>query len=236
VDALLRGEFTRREALAEGRLDIGVRTLAGAVFLLGGSYGACMGFYAFLRHETGGLLQLLSSTLKVPALFLLTLLVTAPSLYVFSALCRSKLGPRHTVGLLLLCTAAMATVLASLGPVTVFFTLSTRSHAFIQVLNVAVFAVAGAVGLTFLRNATGAMFAGDADQESAPACASLWRRTLPTRSTAVFLIWIVTYALVGAQMGWILRPFVGAPNLPWEFLRETESNIFDGLVEALRYL
>ena len=31
--------------------------------------------------------------------------------------------------------------------------------------------------------------------------------------------WIVVYALVGIQMGWILRPFVGAPGAPVQFFR-----------------
>ena len=31
----------------------------------------------------------------------------------------------------------------------------------------------------------------------------------------VFRLWVVVFALVGAQMGWVLRPFVGNPNLPF---------------------
>jgi hypothetical protein len=29
----------------------------------------------------------------------------------------------------------------------------------------------------------------------------------------------VIYAFVGIQMGWLLRPFVGAPNQPVQFFR-----------------
>jgi hypothetical protein len=32
--------------------------------------------------------------------------------------------------------------------------------------------------------------------------------------------WLVGYALVGIQMGWVLRPFVGAPDMPVQFFRE----------------
>ena len=32
-------------------------------------------------------------------------------------------------------------------------------------------------------------------------------------------IWLVIYAFVGIQMGWLLRPFIGDPNLPVSFFR-----------------
>ena len=32
---------------------------------------------------------------------------------------------------------------------------------------------------------------------------------------AVFVIWIMLYGIVGEQMGWILRPFIGNPELPF---------------------
>jgi hypothetical protein len=38
---------------------------------------------------------------------------------------------------------------------------------------------------------------------------------------AVFLVWVVTYALVGGEVAWALRPFVGSvsPDFPVVFLR-----------------
>ena len=42
----------------------------------------------------------------------------------------------------------------------------------------------------------------------------------------VFKIWVVVFALVGAQMGWVLRPFIGDPAKPFTFFRERESNFF----------
>jgi hypothetical protein len=32
--------------------------------------------------------------------------------------------------------------------------------------------------------------------------------------------WLVLYSFVGIQMGWVLRPFVGAPNTPVTFFRQ----------------
>ena len=47
--------------------------------------------------------------------------------------------------------------------------------------------------------------------------------------TAIFRIWVVVFALVGAQMSWVLRPFIGAPGAPFELLRARDSNFFEAV-------
>ena len=46
----------------------------------------------------------------------------------------------------------------------------------------------------------------------------------------------VVYGLVGAQMGWVLRPFIGSPDQPFELLRSIDSNFFSDVLESLRDL
>ena len=115
-----------------------------------------MGSYSLLKEvpETFDpnmrYMQLLATTIKVPALFYLTLLVTFPSLYVFNALVGSRLTLVSVLQLLVASLAVNLAVLASLGPIVLFFSLSTKSYAFIQLLNVVMFSVAGVLGLIFL--------------------------------------------------------------------------------------
>jgi hypothetical protein len=221
VDDLLRGTHTRPESLRKGEIEVDTGRLLTAVLILGMAYGAFMGLYAVLRGGDGSLRQIGAATLKVPLLFVLTLLVTFPSLYVFSALAQSRLTFQMTLRLLLAAIAVNMTLLASFGPVTGFFTLSTESYPFMIVLNVAFFAVAGAVGLTFLRKALAGVFATD---ESVLSQSSSGQN--------VFRIWTLIYAAVGAQMGWILRPFIGDPNSPFELFRERRGNFFIAVWEA----
>jgi hypothetical protein len=224
VDRLLRGQHTGPDALAAARLPISAGRLLGAALALGAVYGAFMGLFAVLTPGGPGFAQLVSTTLKVPLLFLLTLAVTFPSLYVFSALARSSLGAARTLELLLVAVTVSLAILASLGPVTGFFTLSTDSYPFMKLLNVAFFAIAGLGGILFLRIALrGAFAAPVGDGESTPR-----GRRGPR---AVLRAWIVIYAMVGAQMGWVLRPFVGAPQLPFRVFRAREANVF---VDVLR--
>ena len=158
VDDLLRGRYTKRENLAGGRLEVPARTLALAGLTAGAIYGAFMGLYGALRPGNPSVLQVVATTFKVPLLFLATLVVTYPSLYVVSALFDSKLRGAQMLRLLLAAMVVNLVLLASLGPVTAFFTLSTESYAFMVLLNVLFFTVAGAVGLTFLRRSLGAVF------------------------------------------------------------------------------
>ncbi|MCD6338690.1 MAG: hypothetical protein J7M29_04840, partial [Verrucomicrobia bacterium] len=150
LDGLLRGEATRLEALKEGRIDISVGGLAAVAVVLGLAYGVCMGVFALFREGGPAWNQLLATTLKVPLLFALTLLVTLPSLYVFNALAGSRLSLNSVIQLLVATVAVNLAVLASLGPITAFFAVSTTSYSFMVLLNVAVFGVAGGFGALFL--------------------------------------------------------------------------------------
>jgi hypothetical protein len=220
VKALLRRAHATADLVQGSRPS--TRSLLVACLTLGAAYGVCMALYGLIRGTAYGLFHVAAVALKVPALFLLTLAVTAPSLLAFSALARSSLTLRGTLRLLLAASAASLAVLASFAPVTAFFTFSTRSHPFMQVLNAGAFAIAGAVGLAFVHR-------GLADALPAEDLARRQQR-------AILLCWTVVYMGVGAQMAWILRPFVGSPKLPQELFRGTESNILHGLLEALRYM
>jgi hypothetical protein len=46
-------------------------------------------------------------------------------------------------------------------------------------------------------------------------------------------MWIVAYAVVGAQMGWLLRPFIGKPGAPFEWFRAREGSFFLAVVQHL---
>jgi hypothetical protein len=238
VDRLLRGGFTGSDELATGRLSVPASKLALLGLLLGALYGAFMGMYGVLRPENASYAQLVATMAKVPLLFLLTLVVTFPSLYVFSALAGSRLYFIDTLKLLLAATAVNLALLASFGPVTGFFTLSTESYSFMVVLNVLVFALAGFVALAFLRRVLNVVFALPAPEPVGDDAERKLKRPAPPqrRHRRIFTVWTLIYGIVGAQMGWILRPFIGTPGLPFSFFRQRESNFFESFFSALGQL
>jgi hypothetical protein len=257
LDRLLRGEATRPEELREGRINIDAGGMALMIVLLGMVYGLCMGSYSLLKEMPEAFdprtryMQLVATTIKVPALFYLTLLVTFPSLYVFNALVGSRLSLTSVLRLLVASLAVNLAVLASLGPIVLFFSLSTKSYAFVQLLNVVMFSVAGVLGLIFLlqtlHRLTSVGSAAvpvpdmatpdpvDADEVPSaldmPAGQSLGRHT-----RSVFGCWVIVFAIVGAQMGWVLRPFIGNPAQRFDLFRERKSNFFEAVLNAVATL
>jgi len=66
---------------------------------------------------------------------------------------------------------------------------------------------------------------------------ALWRglRTLaPSRATAVvvYVLWVTAFAVVGGEVAWALRPFVGSVYMPVVFLRKDalDGNVYEFII------
>jgi hypothetical protein len=252
LDRILRGDATRVSELRRGTIDVRAGGLSLLLVVLGMTYGACIGCFALFKAGGPSGMQLVSSAVKVPALFFLTLLVTLPSLYVFNALVGSRLTPATVLRLLVAAFAVMIAVLSSLGPIVAFFSVSTTSYSFMVLLNVVVFGVSGLLGLMFLLQTLHRLSVAEsiAPAEPAPAPAPgdesvvltpvtepgaldrLEGQVLGRHVKTVFRIWIIVFGLVGAQMGWVLRPFIGDPARPFAWFRPRESNFFEAVFHA----
>lgn len=79
LDRIIRGDATSPPALRRGDFDIPIWGLCVVIDALGLLYGLCMGVFSMTGGSHSGM-QVLATMLKVPALFVLTLLVTLPSL------------------------------------------------------------------------------------------------------------------------------------------------------------
>jgi hypothetical protein len=243
LDELLRGRKTGAGALAKGTEHLPVGRFLVLIVVLGMVYGIFMGLYALLNRTPPCYEQWLAATVKVPAVFLLTLVVTFPSLYVFNALLDTRLTLMGTLRAITAALTVNLAVLASLGPIAGFFALTTGSYAFMKLLNYAFFGVAGSVGLTFLvamlnriASAPGpvsAPAASDGANASGGAALPVAEPANDARGSAVFRVWVLLYIFVGAQMGWVLRPFIGAPDQPFEWFRARQSNVFMDLLRTI---
>ncbi len=249
LDELLRGERITRQQLELGNVDFPATLSLKLIAALAAIYGASMGLFARSSDNPDAGLQIIASSLKLPALFLLTLVVTFPALYVFSALSRSRLGFVALLRLLLVSIVVMVAVSASFAPILAFFTLSTTSYSFMVLLNVALLGTAGLIGLGFLRRALEALIhAVDAERvplspppaepvapELSEVLAAARSRIQPSRPPAirVFRVWLAIYGLVGVQMSWLLRPFIGRPDLPFTWFRPRHASFFQSVFEHL---
>jgi hypothetical protein len=266
LDRLLRGETTKTEKLKRGILDVDASGLAVVILVLGLFYGACMGSFGIAQRGLAAVPQLIATTGKVPLLFLLTLIVTFPSLYVFNALVGSRLTLTSTLRLIVAAMAIMLAVLSSLGTIVAFFSVSTNDYSFMLLLNVVVFSVSGFLGMKFLLHTLHRLtiaqnaqeFTAQATQSTTQQAAQpetnqsqhliqhsgqyphqqgaldkVQNQAISANVTTIFRIWIVVFGLVGAQMGWVLRPFIGTPNKPFSLFRERDSNFFEAIFNTI---
>ncbi len=243
LDRILRGDETRIDRLRQGQLEIPISGVSLAVVVLAVISGASMASFALFRGGEGALMQLVASAVKLPLLFALTLAVTLPSLYVFNALIGSALTVASVMRLAVASTGVMLAVSASLAPIIVFFAASTTSYPFMKLLIVAFTAVSGALGLSFLLRTLERIVAApgwhapphdSADATSPPpgpidSLGGAGR----VRALRVFRIWVAVFGLVGAQMAWVLRPFIGSPDLAFTWFRARQSNFFLDVLRAV---
>lgn len=255
LDKLLRGDATQLDSLKTGKIEFPAKGVLISAIVLAGAYGLCMGLFTVIRTggSADGWMQMLASFIKLPLLFVLTMVVTLPSLYVFNALVGSRLTLLSVVHLLIASMAVTVAVLASLGPIIAFFSLSSSSHPFMVLLNVVAATVAGILGTKFLFHTLHRLvFSRDyvAPQLTPPPLpVEVGIEIEPTRklsaldpaelshssdARSVFRIWAIVFALVGAQMSWVLRPFVGSPHLDFAWFRPREDNFFIAVFEMIR--
>lgn len=235
LDRILRGESAWTGPGETSSIPIG--SLIKANLLLAAGYGVCMGFFGlFARGEDWEFRQVIACAIKVPALFLLSLLVTFPSLYVFNTLIGSRLRFADLARLLTAATGILTAVLAGFGPIVAFFSVTTISYPFAILMNVAAFGVASAFGIVHLYRMLGIFSRG---MERTPkGDESNSADAMPARSREesrhIFYLWTVLFALVGAQMSWVLRPFIGSPDLPFAWFRPREGSFFEAVARSFR--
>ena len=174
-------------------------------------YGAVLG-------STHSLWQTLSSAIKLPILFLATLIICSPTLYFFNVLFGSNQSLTQNIALILTAITVTAVVLLSFAPIVLFFLLTTSSYQFFKLLNVLIFTLSAVMGVVFLNKG---MKIVSADQEGAR-----------TRRLVMWL-WVIVYAFVGSQMAWTLRPFIGAPSMQFELFRQLGGNFYSNVFASI---
>ena len=184
-------------------------------------YGACMGATNLLQGSPMPLdakfLMILVTAIKVPFLFLLTFVIVLPPIYVSNAFMGARLSASVVLTKMLAALAVTSTVLASMATVAVFFSLTSYTYDFIKLLHVLFFAYAGIMGIVILARFV------------TQISISQGRMT----PAVLFVIWLMLYGFVGTELGWVLRPFVGSPERPFELFRPREGNFYESVAASM---
>jgi hypothetical protein len=214
VETILRD---RHQFFNEIREGIGVPEKTHAMMV---SSAAFLAVYGAVLGSTHSLIQALSSATKLPMLFLITLIICIPALYIFSVLFGSSQRLSQSIALVLSAITVTAVLLLSFAPITFFFMLTTSGYQFFKLLNVLFFTIAGSLGMVFLSQGMRVVSASDKDGGT-------------KMRGLVLYIWIILYAFVGSQMAWTLRPFIGYPSANFELVRELGGNFYTNILVSI---
>ena len=208
----LLDDLAASERLAEHAGALVVVMVAGAA-----GYGAVLG-------EWHGVRLAIYCAIKLPLVLILTTMITIAFSWVAAMLLNVRLRFPQVVVLNLLTLATASLLLVSLAPVAWLFTqaappptaASRTAHNLLYLMHTAIVGVCGAGGMRLLWTALGRV-------------ARVRAGLLP-----VFLIWFSTFAIVGGEVAWALRPFVGSvsPDYPVVFLRKDalDGNVYEFIV------
>lgn len=177
-------------------------------------------------------LQALYTAIKFPLIVLLTALGNGLLNGMLAPLLGTNISFRQSLLAVLMSFTIAAAVLGACSPLIYFIIWNSpafssaaqgataTTHSFIFVALVASMAAAGIAGNVRLFQLLCRL---SASEKAA-------RRTL--------LGWLTGNLLLGSQLAWILRPFVGAPHLPLQFLRDNpwDGNFFEALFHHFQQL
>jgi hypothetical protein len=194
--------------------------------VLAALYGAVMG--SFWGWGDGAWRFAVADVAKVPMLFILTLVVCLPALYVSNVLLGTRLAFGPMVMLWLGALTVSSITLAACSPIVAFFMLSSRDYGFIMLLHVGVFAIAGLYGVWFL--ASGVRATALAETGPAPVPRDPQLGELPPvyagSKLSILRVWLLVFAFVGTQMAWIMRPYVSGAHTEFEIVRPISGNFY----------
>jgi hypothetical protein len=169
------------------------------ILLAGVGYGAAMGWYS-LAHDRP--MQIVLSAVKVPMLLLGTFALSLPSFFVMNTLLGTRDDFRDALRAHLQAQAALTIILLSLAPLTLTWYAGNDVYSQAILFNAVMFGLASLSAQMVLRR----------------LYEPLIRRNANHR--LLLRAWLVLYAFVGIQLGWVLRPFIGRPGSPVRFFRE----------------
>ncbi|GLY98142.1 hypothetical protein [Actinoplanes sp. NBRC 103695] len=107
------------------------------------AYGAVLGSF----HSV---LMALTSAVKLPLLFLVTLAICLPTLYLFNLVFGARLSVRQSLSLVMVAMTVTAMLAVAFAPISLFFLITAPDYGFFKLLNVAILALSALVGLRFL--------------------------------------------------------------------------------------
>ncbi|HYG25031.1 MAG TPA: hypothetical protein VEH04_19865 [Verrucomicrobiae bacterium] len=222
IGTLLRGE---PEPVLGWTRQWQARSLATHVLIVvigAGCFGAAVGWWRAPQ-------QALYTAVKFPLLVLLTTCGTALLNGMLAPLLGLNIPFRQSFLTILMSFSIAAAILGAFSPVAAFMiwnappidnaAMRSGAYSFILLTHVIIIAFAGIAANVRLRQLLRVI--------GGPAAAN-----------RVLFAWLAANLFVGSQLSWVFRPFIGAPGLPLQFLRDEplSGNFYEAVFRSLMRL
>jgi hypothetical protein len=126
------------------------RDLRGLSLSMLSSSVASLAIYGLVLGSSNGFLQAISSMIKLPLLFLVTLAICLPTLYLFNLVFGARLSMTQAVALIMVAITVISVLTLAFAPISLFFLITAQSYQFFKLLNVGILVLTAIVGLRFL--------------------------------------------------------------------------------------
>ena len=149
---------------------------------------------------------------KLPLVFVGATMLVSVFCWMAGLAAGADLRYREVLEAVFFAMSVAGAILLALAPVVLLFVFSAApdsgtpetmrlAHAAMMLAHIVVMACAGTVGVALLYRSL--------------------KRRVPAgcRLVLMMCLWLAAFAVVGCQLGWIMRPLVGSPNIAVEFLR-----------------
>ncbi len=188
--------------------------------------GACYGFSVGIwRAPTQGFYV----AIKIPVLIILTGIGNAMINGMLAQVFGSKMSLKESFSAVMMSFTVASIILASISPLVLFAVLNcpsvssageSLSHNALIVLNVMAIAFAGTVSNLHLYRLV---------LHLTKSC---------RQSRQIIFSWLAVNLLLGSQLSWIMRPFIGAPTGEVEFMRENamSGSFFEAVFHSMKSL
>src|SRR6476620_5006468 len=109
-----------------------------------------LAIYGLVLGSSNGFLQAISSMIKLPLLFLATLAICLPTLYLFNLVFGARLSMPQAVALIMVAITVISVLTLAFAPISLFFLITAQNYSFFKLLNVCILFLTAVVGLRFL--------------------------------------------------------------------------------------
>lgn len=222
LPGLLRGEVGDTPTEACHTHWRGILIDAAIIFVGVGIYGAAAGCW---RSP----LQAFYLSLKLPLIVLITTFANALINGMLAPLLGLNVPLRQSLRLVMMSFKVMALILASFSPLALFLVWNMASPKWgtgaaqsvyytLVLVNVILVAIAGVSGVVRLHGRLRSMSDGKV-------------------AMRVLIAWLAGNLFLGAQVSWLMRPFIGSPDIEVQFLRldALEGNFYESVFLQLKH-